>query len=280
MNGDVNYLENRLKETQANSVLTNSMDCFYRHFLSRLFSEGLGTPESTRTPELKAMLGKVPYLNGGLFDVHQIEHENENIQIPDNAFEKLFAFFNQYNWHLDSRPDATGKDISPDVIGYIFEKYINDRAAMVPITPRRTSPGYIARNTNIPFLLNRARDKCNNAFDSKTGIWRFLRENPDNYIYDAVKKGGDIPDAEIPENIWRGIDTDQPNLMERRKDWNTATDERFALPAEIWRETIARRQRYFELKDKITKGEVNDINDLVTYNLDIERFAARCTKPL
>ena len=274
LNGEINYLENRLKETQGKFGADKFHDCFYRHFLSRLFSEGLGTPESTRPPELKAMLGKVPYLNGGLFDVHQIERENENIQIPDNAFEKLFDFFNQYNWHLDSRPDATGKDISPDVIGYIFEKYINDRAAMGAYYTQEDITGYIARNTIIPFLLNRARDKCKNAFDSKTGIWRFLRENPDNYIYDAVKKGGDIPDAEIPENIRRGIDTDQPNLMERRKDWNTPADERFALPTEIWRETIARRQRYFELKDKITKGEVNDINDLVTYNLDIERFAA------
>ena len=274
LNGEVNYLEKRLKQTQEKFGADKFHDRFYRHFLIHLFSEGLGKPESARDPQIKTMLGRVPYLNGGLFDVHLIEHENENIQIPDHAFEKLFAFFNQYNWHLDSRPDATGKDINPDVIGYIFEKYINDRAAMGAYYTQEDITGYIARNTIIPFLLNRAREKCKNAFDAKTGIWRFLREDPDNYIYDAVKKGGDIPDHEIPENIRRGIDTDQPNLMERRKDWNTPTDERFALPTEIWRETIARRQRYFELKDKITNGEVNDINDLVTYNLDIERFAA------
>ena len=274
LNGEVNYLEKRLKQTQEKFGADKFHDRFYRHFLVHLFSEGLGKPESSRDPEIKTMLGKVPYLNGGLFDVHQIEHENENIQIPDHAFEKLFAFFNQYNWHLDSRPDATGKDINPDVIGYIFEKYINDRAAMGAYYTQEDITGYIARNTIIPFLLNRARDKCKNAFDVETGIWRLLRENPDNYIYDAVKKGGDIPDEKIPENIRRGMDTDQPNLMERRKDWNTSTDERFALPAEIWRETIARRQRYFELKDKITKGEVRDVDDLVTYNLDIERFAA------
>ncbi len=274
LNGEVNYLEKRLKQTQEKFGTDKFHDRFYRHFLVHLFSEGLGKPESSRDPQIKTMLGKVPYLNGGLFDVHQIEHENENIQIPDQAFERLFAFFNQYNWHLDSRPDATGKDINPDVIGYIFEKYINDRAAMGAYYTQEDITGYIARNTIIPFLLNRAREKCKNAFDSENGIWRFLRENPDNYIYDAVKKGGDIPDEEIPENIRHGMDTNQPNLMERRKDWNTPADEKFALPTEIWRETIARRQRYFELKDKIKNGAVHDIDDLVTYNLDIERFAA------
>ena len=274
LNGEVNYLEQRLKETQAKYGANTFHNRFYRHFLRLLFSKGLGSPESERDPELKKILGRVPYLNGGLFDVHEIEKENVDIQIPDDAFEKLFSFFNQYNWHLDSRPTASGKDINPDVIGYIFEKYINDRAAMGAYYTQEDITGYIARNTIIPFLLNRAREKCKNAFDAENGIWRFLREHPDNYIYDAVKKGGDILDKEIPENIRCGIDTNQPNLIERRKDWNTPADEKFALPTEIWRETIARRQRYFELKEKIKNGEVHNIDDLVTYNLDIERFAA------
>ncbi len=274
LDGDANYLENRLRQTQEQFGKDEFDKRFYRYFLRRLFSEGLGTPEGKRAPELRDLLGKVPYLNGGLFDVHEIEKENRDIEIPDEAFEKLFSFFGQYNWHLDTRAIATGRDINPDVIGYIFEKYINDRAAMGAYYTQEDITGYISRNTIIPFLLNRAKEKCKNAFDPRNGIWRFLRENPDNYIYDAVKKGCDIPDGEIPENIRRGIDTKAPNLIERRKDWNTKTEERFSLPTEIWRETIARRQRYFELKRKIEDGEVCEIDDLITYNLDIERFAS------
>ena len=273
LDGDVNYLENRLTETKTKFGADKFHDRFYRHFLRRLFTEGLGMPEAARDPELKKMLGKVPYLNGGLFDVHQVERENDSIEIPDKAFENLFAFFNQYNWHLDSRPTASGRDINPDVIGYIFEKYINDRAAMGAYYTQEDVTGYIARNTIIPFLLHRAKKECKNAFDPDNGIWRFLRENPDNYIYDAVKKGCDIPDQEIPENIRRGLDTTKPNLIKRRKDWNTPTDEKFALPTEIWRETVARRARYFALKEKIQNGEICEVDDLITYNLDIERFA-------
>ncbi len=274
LDGNQNYLETRLRETRQ-KFGENAFDKrFYRYFLRRLFSGGLGTPESARDPELKQLLGKVPYLNGGLFDLHEIERSNEDIEIPDKAFEQLFAFFGKYNWRLDTRANATAKDINPDVIGYIFEKYINDRAAMGAYYTQEDITGYISRNTIIPFLLNRAKEKCKNAFDPQNGIWRFLRENPDNYIYDAVRKGCDIPDEKIPENIRRGVDTSKPDLIARRKDWNIKTEERFALPTEIWRETMARRKRYFELKAKIENGEIREIDDLITYNLDIERFAS------
>ena len=274
LDGDPDYLETRLRLTKAAYGADKFHDRFYRHFLRRLFAEGLGAPESERDPELHKLLGKVPYLNGGLFDLHAIERENKDIQIPDSAFEKLFAFFRQYNWSLDTRPSATGREINPDVIGYIFEKYINDRAAMGAYYTQEDVTGYIARNTIIPFLLHRTREKCKNAFDADNGIWRFLREHPDDYIHESVKKGCNIPDSEIPENIRRGMDESAPDLRARREHWNTKTEERFALPTEIWRETIARRRRYFALREKLAAGEIREIDDLITHNLDIERFAA------
>lgn len=275
LDNNLSYLEDRLKESQKAHGTDKFYGSFYRHFLRHLFAKGLGTPEKERGSKFNKMLGKVPYLNGGLFDVHQIENDNEDIDIPDEAFENLFKFFGQYNWHLDSRATATGKDINPDVIGYIFERYINarSRSEKGAYYTQEDITSYISRNTIIPFLLNRAKENCKNAFDPKNGIWRFLRENPDRYIYDAVKKGCDIPD-EIPANIRRGIDKKTPKLLERRKDWNTPTEERFALPTETWRETIARRERYFELKKKMEKGGICEIDDLITYNLDIERFAS------
>ena len=48
--------------------------------------------------------------------------------------------------------------------------------------------------------------------------------------------------------------------------------EEFALPKETWREVISRRQRYIEIHAKLTNGEVREINDLITYNLDIRQF--------
>ncbi len=55
--------------------------------------------------------------------------------------------------------------------------------------------------------------------------------------------------------------------------WNTPTPEEYGLPTEIWRETVARRQRYAELHDRLAAGEITAINDFITYNLDIVQFA-------
>ena len=50
-------------------------------------------------------------------------------------------------------------------------------------------------------------------------------------------------------------------------------DPDYALPTEIWRETLARHQRCKSLQAKLANGEIDNINDLITYNLDIRQFA-------
>ena len=47
----------------------------------------------------------------------------------------------------------------------------------------------------------------------------------------------------------------------------------YALPTEIWREVVARRERYNEIHAKLSRGEIHEVNDLITYNLNIRQFA-------
>src|SRR5205823_297746 len=88
---------------------------------------------------------------------------------------------------------------------------------------------------------------------------------PDRYIYEPVRKGMDIP---LPAEIARGM-TD----VSQRDGWNRPAAPEFTLPTETWREHVARRQRCQELRDKLLAGEVHQINDLITYNLDLRQFA-------
>ena len=164
---------------------------------------------------------------------------------------------------------ATGRDINPDVLGYIFEQYINDRAQMGAYYTKEDITEYIGRNTIIPYLMDAVKRKDEKRFKADSDLWQFLRNSGDRYIYDAVKKGSGLP---IPEEIAVGIDTTQPDLLERRKQWNSRTPEPFALPTEIWRETIERLQRYESIKAKIENGEITAVNDFITYNLDIRGF--------
>ena len=272
LDGDHDYLRNRLdrckKEQGKDKFYT-----FYRYFLLRLFHEGFGKRKKDRTPDLEKLLGNIPYLNGGLFDVHELEKPErygKEIQIPDKAFERIFDYFDQYQWHLDERPLRADNEINPDVLGYIFEKYINQKQMGAYYTKEDITE-YISKNTVLPFLFDAARAKCKVAFENPDGptVWDLLRENPDRYIYSAMRHGAD---KKLPPEIAVGLDTTQPDLIERRKPWNKPAPGDYALPTEIWREVVARRQRYEEIKKRLAAGEVREVNDFITLNLDLRQF--------
>lgn len=276
LDGDNNYLENRLNCVKE-SIGKDNFYTFYREFLLKLFHKGFSAKPGERESKINKLIGKVPYLNGGLFDVHELEEKYKGkIQIPDKAFENLFTFFEKYTWYLDERPIKNNEknpdeneEINPDVLGFIFEKYINQKQMGAYYTKEDITE-YISKNTIIPYLFSAVKDIYPQPFDPSGEIWKHLHTTEDKYIYDAVKKGCNY---ELPANIATGVDTSQPNLIERRKDWNTPTDEEYALPTEIWRETVERRKRYFDLLHKINESEIISINDFITYNLDIQAFA-------
>ena len=231
LNNDTDYLRTKLAECQVDGT-----DQYYIGFLCPLFFEGFAKPESERSDEAKHLLGTVPYLNGGIFQQHQIEalHGRE-IEIPDTAFEGLFNFFDQYQWHLNDRTLRNDNEINPDVLGYIFEKYINQKQMGAYYTKEDITE-YISKNTIIPFLFDTARKACKIAFEGETSVWELLKADPDRYIYDAVKTGVEL---ELPERIAAGIDD-----VSERTEWNAPAPNEYALPTELWREVVARRERY------------------------------------
>ncbi len=268
---DFDYLRNKLRWVRSEQGENRFFKSFYRGFLSRLFHDGLNSPVHDR--EFERIYGKIPYLNGGMFDEHQLEREYDGIDIADEAFIRLFDFFDTWRWHLDTRITASGRDINPDVLGYIFEQYINDRAQMGAYYTKEDITEYIGKNCILPFLVDRTAEKSPAAFTPGGYVWQTLRSSGDRYIYDPVRKGY-TPDWReiIPENIAVGLDTEAPALLDRRKDWNTRTPAEFALPTEIWRETIERFKRVDDLLAKIASGEITAINDFITLNLDIRSF--------
>lgn len=122
-NGDARYLQNKLEQSKA-----KGKDIFYEVFLKALFFEGFAKPEDKRSKETKDLLGKIKYLNGGLFLRHRIEIEYKDIKIPDIAFENLLKLFSSYSWNLNDTIGGKADEINPDVLGYIFEKYINQKS--------------------------------------------------------------------------------------------------------------------------------------------------------
>lgn len=121
--GDGRYLQNKLGEIQR-----EGRDLYYEKFLKVLFFEGFAKPEEKRDSQANKLLGKIKYLNGGLFLLHPVEERWPKLIVPDKAFENLYALFERYSWNLNDTPGGQDNQINPDVLGYIFEKYINQKA--------------------------------------------------------------------------------------------------------------------------------------------------------
>ena len=278
LDGDTDYLRNRLDRVREARGPDQFHD-FYRTFLRRLFHEGLGRPKAERSLDLTKLLGEVPFLNGGIFDVHDLERDNPHIRIPDEAFERLFAFFDRYAWHLDERPHAKDNEINPDVLGHIFEKSINQKEKGAYYT-KEDITGYMAESTIIPRLLDMARTQ-----EERPSSLCLLAQDPNRYIRPPVGHGlaWDARDTEnpvridpplaLPDEIKAGIS--DPT---KRTNWDQPASREmgpplaYALPRETWRQVVARRQRYAEVREKLACGDVRDANDLVTLNLDSQRL--------
>lgn len=276
LDGNKTYLQSRLEK----HLDTANGASFYRRFLCPLFFRGFAEERTdTNRAAIAAEFGNVPYLNGGLFAQHELEQVyGEALDVSDAAFSRLFAFFDEWEWHLDERPLKSGREINPDVLGYIFEKFVNQKQMGAYYT-KEDITDYIGKNTIIPCLLGKVRAEHPAAFDALA--WPMLRASGDDYIYPAMLKGLEGGEAEYPPEIAAGLDAEASNLLECRKPWNKRADDAVSLPTEIWRETIARHQRTREVRAKLAAGEVKEAGDLITYNLNIRQFAQdlieRCT---
>ncbi len=296
LDGNPNYLSDRMA-TVREQAGKGKFHTFYRQFLLRLFHEGLGQHKRTRVTDLSKLIGDVPYLNGGLFDVHELEVAHPDIDIPDEAFQRLFTFFGAYDWHLDDRPLSSGSEINPDVLGYIFEKYINQKQMGAYYTKEDITE-YISKTTVIPHLLDQARERCKVAFEGELSVWSLLKADPYRYIYPAMKTGvidpnGQlVPVALLPDFVQTGMNDPKARMFERRYNLGEAVfhftsssgqTQRGTLPTETWREYVDRRSRCIAVRDKLTNGEVKSVDDLVTLNLDIRQFMQdaidNCTSP-
>ncbi len=260
LDNDPNYLSKHLKIFQNGGDITGLN--FYHDFLLILCFKGLSNP--IHSSELSAVAGNIPFLNIDLFKENQIESNNSFIQISNEAFEGIFTFFDTYNWQQDDQTSPGDNVITPEIFVYIFERQINQKQMGAYYSQGDISE-YIAISTIIPFLFNAVEKKYPEPFQGNGHVWQLLKDNPDRYIYSAIKKGVEIA---LPSEIEEGL-----HDISRRNSWNRLALDAYALPTETWREVIARRQHYQQIRIKLVADSPLSIDDLVIYNIDICQFA-------
>jgi hypothetical protein len=120
------------------------------------------------------------------------------------------------------------------------------------------------------------------AFENPGGptVWNLLSTDPDRYLYKAVKHGviredGSIlPETDLPDFVQTGMHDPKARMFDKRYNLQqAAAQDPIRLVTETWREYVYRRNRCVEIGTKLQKGEIKEINDLITYNLDIRQFA-------
>ena len=120
--GDKDYLKALWRDYQATDGEAN----FHRDRLRRLFFDGLSNPESQSRhyPDI----GKVPFLNGGLFEPGPLD-ERKGVIVPDAAIEPLLNdLFDRFNFTvMESTPLDVEVAVDPEMLGKVFEELVTGR---------------------------------------------------------------------------------------------------------------------------------------------------------
>ncbi|HEX8410257.1 MAG TPA: N-6 DNA methylase [Thermoanaerobaculia bacterium] len=103
---------------------------FFSGVLLPLFFGCLNTPLSERTLQARK-LGRVPYLNGGLFEPSSFEQRHADLHLPNELMQRVLEdVFERFDFRIDET-DAAGTHIDPEMLGRVFESLMasDERAA-------------------------------------------------------------------------------------------------------------------------------------------------------
>ncbi len=172
----------------------------YEKFYAPLFFDYLA--EDKQNPDF----GKLPYLNGGLFAKNPVEEEFEDAKLGDSAeetnklFDEILDFLSDWNWNVDERLDIVDpKNLSPAVLGHIFEQTVNQKEMGAYYTPEEIT-GFMARRTVHPYLLDKLNEAVGATYDELDDVFGFVDgETGENSA--VVADGGTVTQQAPTENI-------------------------------------------------------------------------------
>ncbi|MDW8277514.1 MAG: TaqI-like C-terminal specificity domain-containing protein [Anaerolineales bacterium] len=150
---------------------------FHRKRLNALFFMGLNNPygrglvqEDPHFSPIRALIGEVPYLNGGLFER---EADDETFFFSDDLLARILSgLLYRYNFTVtESTPLDVEVAVDPEMLGKIFEELV---------TGRHESGSYYTPKPVVQFMCREALKGCLEAAlpaEDADSIARFVDEN-------------------------------------------------------------------------------------------------------
>lgn len=119
LNGERRFLVDRMQhEIQRGRE-------FFSGVLLPLFFGCLNTPLDQRTLAARK-LGRIPYLNGGLFEPSPFEQQHRDLHLPNELMQRVLEeVFEKFDFRVDEH-DSASTHVDPEMLGKVFESLMND----------------------------------------------------------------------------------------------------------------------------------------------------------
>lgn len=142
-------------------------DAFYPNVLVPLFFETLNaerTGDDYRMPD--GALRKVPFLNGGLFDMDLLDRKTRLLTFPPELFSNpakadeekergFLDFLNAYNFTVhEAGPEEQTLAVDPEMLGHIFENLLEDNKDKGAFYTPKEIVHYMCQESLVQYLKN------------------------------------------------------------------------------------------------------------------------------
>jgi type I restriction-modification system DNA methylase subunit len=130
---------------------------FFSDRLYWLFFRGMGVADlnlGKTEDELRGRRGKVPPLNGGLFELEDDLDTRGTVPIPNNSFTAILDLFERYNFTIEeSTPLDVQVAVDPEMLGKVFEELVTGRHQTGSYYTPRTIVSFMCREALKHYLV-------------------------------------------------------------------------------------------------------------------------------
>ncbi len=165
INGESDYLRALHGSYRKKSPTSN----FYRDILRPLFFEGLNQ-EDRPTGQSDPRFGKVPYLNGGLFEKAEDGTDARITEVPDEAFTAILGedgLFSRYNFTAsENTPLDVEVAVDPEMLGKVFEELVTGRHEQGSYYTPKPIVSFMGRAALVEYLADTCPKEMREALEA------------------------------------------------------------------------------------------------------------------
>ena len=157
--GDRDYLRALWRDYAATASGSECETNFRYDRLRPLFFGGLnndGSQDLTAYPDARRLIGKVPFLNGGLFEETDLDRLTD-VTVPDDVVRSIFDdLFDRFNFTvMESTPFDIEVAVDPEMLGKVFEELVTGRHESGSYYTPRPVVSFMCRESLKGFLQGR-----------------------------------------------------------------------------------------------------------------------------